>query len=188
MEFESLDALQEDWKPVSRPALLGWLAFYALFLVYAYLKHGDGLFIDLVFLPIHEGGHLLFGWLGQMMGVAGGTILQLGVPLAIAAYFLFQRHLLGTAFASFFFFENFLQIATYMADARKMELPLVTVGNADDVGHDWFILFDRMGVLTHDTQIAAVVRALGWLGMIGVVVWLYHRGKKHPSARGLPPA
>jgi hypothetical protein len=187
MRFEFMKALQEDWKPVSRPALFGWLAFYALFLVYALFRHGEGLFIDLVFLPIHEGGHLLFGWLGQMMGVAGGTLLQLGVPLAIAIYFFLQRQLLGTAFATFFLFENFLQISTYMADARKMELPLVTVGNADEVGHDWFILFDRMGVLRHDTQIAAVVRLLGWLGMIGVVVWLYFRGMKRPNSKDLPP-
>jgi hypothetical protein len=186
MDFKFMEVLQDDWEPVSRPALFGWLAFYAFFLVYAFTRHGEGLFIDLVFLPIHEGGHLLFGWFGKMIGVAGGTLLQLGVPLAIAIYFLFQRHLTGTAFASFFFFENFLQIATYMADARAMKLPLVTVGNADDVGHDWFILFSSLGVLKHDTQIAAVVRALGWLGMIGVVVWLYRRGKKNPPTRTLP--
>lgn len=188
MEFEFMKALQEDWKPVSRPALFGWLAFYVFFLMYAFSKHGDGLFIDLVFLPIHEGGHLLFSWLGQTMGVAGGTLLQLGVPLAIASYFLFERQLLGTAFAAFFFFENFLQISTYMADARKLELPLVTVGNADDVGHDWNILFSQIGILKYDTRIAALVYLLGWLGMIGVVVWLYYQGKKHHPARTLPSA
>ena len=185
MDLKFMGALQEDWKPVPRSALFGWLAFYILFLIYAFSKHGDGLFIDLVFLPIHEGGHLLFGWLGQLMGVAGGTLLQLGVPLAIAIYFLFHRQLPGTAFASFFFFENFLQIATYMADARRMELPLVTVGNADEAGHDWFILFSRMGVLNQDTRIAAAARLLGWLGMIGVVIWLYLQGKKHPPAKTL---
>jgi hypothetical protein len=156
--------------------------------VYAFSKRGDGLFIDLVFLPIHEGGHLLFGRLGQTMGVAGGTLLQLGVPLAIAIYFLFQRQLLGTAFAAFFFFENFLQISTYMADARKMELPLVTVGNADEVGHDWFILFSSMGILRHDTRIAAIVCLLGWTGMIGVMVWLFYRGNKCSPSKNLPPA
>jgi Trk-type K+ transport system membrane component len=34
-------------------------------------------------------------------------------------------------------------------------------------------MFGKLGLLDHDTSIAAVVRLLGWLGMIGVVVWLW---------------
>jgi hypothetical protein len=41
-----------------------------------------------------------------------------------------------------------------MADARAQELPLLTVGDSEDVVHDWFYLFSRAGVLEHDTQIA----------------------------------
>ena len=36
-------------------------------------------------------------------------------------------------------------------------------------------MFSQLGVVQYDTKIAAVVRALGWLGMIGVVVWLLWR-------------
>jgi len=50
--------------------------------------------------------------------IAGGTIPQLFVPLALAAYFFFQRQIAGTVFCVFCFFEQFLPIATYMADAR----------------------------------------------------------------------
>jgi hypothetical protein len=32
-------------------------------------------------LLIHEGGHLLFGWAGQFMAIAGGTITQLAAPI-----------------------------------------------------------------------------------------------------------
>jgi hypothetical protein len=31
-------------------------------------------------------------------------------------------------------------------------------------------------VLDYDIQIAAAVRAIGWLGMIGVIIWLIWRG------------
>ncbi len=62
-----------------------------------------------------------------------------------------------------------------MADARAQELPLLTVGDTDNVIHDWNYLFSAFGVLNHDTQIAAFVRVLGWLGMIGIAGWFAWR-------------
>jgi len=181
---EFLDRLEQDWEPISRPAVVAWTIFYLLFLIYAAVNSGKFLLPDYVFLPIHEGGHLLFGWFGHTLGVMGGTLFQLFVPFAIAIYFIFQRQIAGTAFAAFFFFENFLNVATYMADARRQELPLVTVGNPDYVEHDWTYMFGRLGLLNHDTSIAAVVRLLGWLGMIGAVVWLWWRARASlPGAR-----
>ena len=80
--------------------------------------------MDNVFVPIHEGGHLLFRFCGEFISVAGGTFLQLFVPFALAVYFLFRRQSQGVAFCLFFFFEQFLPIATYMADARAQDLPV----------------------------------------------------------------
>jgi len=177
MRFEFLEALQEDWHPVSKPALTAWLLFYAIFLLHALTDKDGFLIIDYVFLPIHEGGHLLFGWFGETLGVVGGTLLQLLVPLALAVYFAFQRHIAGTAFAAFFFFENFLNISVYMADARRHALEYVTIGDAEVAEHDWTYLFAKCGVIEYDTKIAALVRAVGWLGMLGVVGWLYWRSK-----------
>jgi hypothetical protein len=111
--------------------------------------------------------------------VAGGTFLQLFVPFALAANFAFRRQVLGTAFCAFFFFEQFLPIATYMADARAQELPLLTVGDSEDVIHDWFYLFSHAGLLQHDTQIASLFRFLGWIGMFATVGWfIYHSTRK----------
>lgn len=177
MEFEFLAALEEDWDPVSKAALRAWLIFYGLFLLYV-LTDNDGFIVtDYIFVPIHEGGHLLFGWFGRVIGAMGGTLLQLLVPFLLATYFCFQRHMTGTAFAAFFFFENFLNVAIYMADARKLELNYVTVGDTDLAEHDWTFLFSHFGVIEHDTAIAAVVRVLGWLGMLGTMGWLVRRAR-----------
>jgi len=62
-----------------------------------------------------------------------------------------------------------------MADARAMVLPLVTTGDPDYVEHDWNAIFTSLGVLQYDTAIAAVVRTLGWCGMLGSVGWLAAR-------------
>jgi hypothetical protein len=171
-----LEPLEDDWQPVGRPILIIASAFYLLFLFQAARGSGVLLMIDLVFVPIHEGGHFLFRFFGEFLAVAGGTILQLSVPLMLAAFFVLHRQILGTAFCVFFFFEQFLPVATYMADARAQELPLLTVGDGDVVIHDWAYLFGRFGVLDHDTQIAHTVRVLGWLGMIGTVAWMIWRG------------
>jgi len=167
--------LDEPWKPVSRPALLAWLAFYAGFLAYAFSAHGDGLFIDNANLIVHEGGHNLFGWFGHTLMLWGGTLLQWLVPFLLATYFFTQRQTTAFVFCLFFFFENWLYTATYMADARAQALPLVTTGDPDFVEHDWYAIFSSLGVLNYDTKIAAAIRILGWCGMIAVVGWLAMR-------------
>jgi hypothetical protein len=166
------ESIDDPWQPIPQKVLIVACAFYGLFLLQAALGSGPLLMIDLVFVPVHEGGHLFFGYFGEFIGIAGGTIMQLGVPLALAAYFFVQRQIQGTAFCVFFFFEQFLPISVYMADARAEELPLISVGHSDDVIHDWNYLFGKLGWLAHDKQIAHVVHFLGWMGMLAIVGWM----------------
>ena len=173
--FPFLEPLEEGWQRVPIAALIVACVFYGLFLLQALQGSGPLLMIDLVFIPIHEGGHLLFRFFGEFLAVAGGTLLQLSVPVMLATFFFFQRQVMGTAFCMFFFFEQFLPISIYMADARAQELPLLTVGDSDNVIHDWNYLFGKFGVLEHDTQIAHAVRVIGWLGMIATVAWMVWR-------------
>ena len=188
--FEWLQSIVEDrifpgtkpgkpWEAVSRPALVAWILFYLGFLIYGFQAHGRMLFIDLANLVVHEGGHNLFRWFGPTLALWGGTLLQWLVPFLLAAYFFVEGQTSGFVFSLFFFFENWLYTATYMADARAQILPLVTTGNAEFAEHDFFRIFTDLGVLQYDTTIAAVVRLLGWCGMIAVVLWfaLKRRGE-----------
>ncbi len=167
-----LEFMEEEWHPTSRIGIACWLVFYLLFIIYAALNKDGFLFIDTANLVVHEGGHLLFAWFGETISLWGGTVLQWTVPALLAAYFFSQRQVYGFVFCAFIFFENFLYTATYMADARAQVLPLVTVGDPDASGHDWFNIFSSLGLLQYDTKIAAVVRLAGWAGMMGTVTWL----------------
>jgi hypothetical protein len=172
------------WKPVSRPMLGAWVVFYVAFLAYAFSAHGGFLFVDMANLVVHEGGHNLFRWFGPTLCLWGGTLLQWLVPLLLAVYFFTQRETPGFVFCLFFFFENWLYTATYMADARAMVLPLVTTGDPEFAEHDFHAIFSSLGVLNYDTTIAAVVRLLGWCGMIAVVIWF---ARQKTAAKGLSP-
>ncbi len=126
--------------------------------------------IDDANLVFHEAGHPIFSLLGSTLGLYGGTLGQLAIPAGIAAAFWARREAVGCAVTGFWFFENYLNISRYMADARAQVLPLLGGGE-----HDWTAIFMRWGVLSSDTAIAGVVAGVGWLGMIGVWGWLVWR-------------
>jgi hypothetical protein len=160
----------DEWRKISRVGAAAWLLFYLLFLLYALRNTSGFLFLDFVNLMIHEAGHLFFSWGGNTLMLLGGTLGELLVPLLCAIYFFFQRQTYGFAFSVFWFFENFLYIGTYMADARMGALPLV---NSDE--SDWALLFGQWNLLLYDQKIGHSFRFIGWLGMLAVCAWIGYR-------------
>ncbi len=168
------EALDEPWRPVGTAGLVAIsLGFGGLFLVALTVDEGWIPLLDGVNLLFHEAGHPLFGTLGwEALTVLGGTLMQLLVPLMVAGAFWMRRDTLGTAAGGVWGFENLLNIARYVADARAQVLPLVGGGE-----HDWADLLGRWGCLAQDTAIAQGIRAMGWLGMLacwGWVAWRWH--------------
>jgi hypothetical protein len=179
----------DHWKFVSRPVAVIALVFYALFLFYAAADRSGFLFLDFANLVIHEAGHPLFGvfagpdevGFGYTLMILGGTLLELIVPFACAVAFFFRREVPGVACCLFWFFENFLYIGHYMATARTMDIQLVGSGD-----HDWEILFTRWNILVHDQQIGQAVRTVGWLGMLGAVLWFAWRSLRARDTQEAP--
>ncbi len=123
--------------------------------------------VNLVF---HEFGHPAFSYFGRTMNILGGTLAQLLIPLIVTVAFWRQRDALGYAVGGFWFFENFLDVAVYMADAQVLILPLI--GGLGSEAHDWRNLFMMWGVLGHTESIAGTTKALGWIGLFSVWAWL----------------
>jgi hypothetical protein len=130
----------------------------------------QGCFLDLVNLPFHEAGHLFFAPLGQTMHFLGGTLGQLLVPAGLAVYFLlWRREPFAAAACAWWFGENLVNIAVYMADARDLALPLVGGGD-----HDWNNLFYTFGLLGQESvaAVSAWTHRIGTIVMVASLGWL----------------
>ena len=176
------ETFSEPWQTASRPTLLAWTACYTLLLIYAWQAHGAFLLVDNANLIVHEGGHALFGWFGPTLGLWGGTILELLVPLLLALSFAYKRQTTATAFCMFVFFENFLYVATYMSDARSQALPLVSLGGDEPI-NDWFLMLGQVGLLQYDQVLSRAIRLAGWIGMLATVGWMWLRANQAEKAR-----
>lgn len=170
------------WHPISTVGFFVLLAGCGwLFMLLATDEDGFLQIVDSFNLVIHEFGHPFFGIIGEWPMWWGGTLMQLIVPAVIAFAFWWQRSALSLAFAGVWFFENFLNISRYIADARAQELPLVGGGE-----HDWTTILSYHGMLLQDTAIAATVSKIGWIGMSASVVfaayaWLSQRNAVAPA-------
>jgi hypothetical protein len=165
------DAPALEWAPLKQAEV--WSSVAAVSVLFAIILLDDDGFVfvlDHANLAFHEAGHPFFGLLGETLGLYGGTLGQLVFPIAAAVSFRLRRQAIGVALGGVWLFENFLNIARYMADARAQILPLVGGGE-----HDWYHIFSRWGLLEHDTDIAGITRTLGWLGMIGCMLWLWRQ-------------
>ncbi|MFQ5504708.1 MAG: hypothetical protein ACE5F1_07935 [Planctomycetota bacterium] len=116
-------------------------------------------------LGVHELGHFVFAPLGQFLAAAGGSILQCLVPLIGMGMFFKQQDYFAIAVALLWLSTNLFYVAWYMADARQMAIPLVTVGGGDAT-HDWNYLLSGLGLLRWDGVLSGIVSLLGTASML----------------------
>jgi hypothetical protein len=157
-----------EWEPVTKGRLVGFAAGLGIFLlVLSRSEPGFFFLVDHANLLFHEAGHPIVGLFSARLEPYGGTLAQLVFPVALAISFWRRREAIGVAAASIWFFENWLNIARYLADARRMELPLVGGGD-----HDWNTILSAWGLLNWDMRIAAMLRTGAWLGIAASCAWI----------------
>lgn len=162
------------WPPVGAAAAAACIAFIFWMLLRASTGDHWVPILDSANLAFHEAGHPLVGLFSSRLTVYGGTIFQLAVPAAAACSFWSRRHTLGFALCLAWTCQSLLNVATYMADARAMQLPLV--GGADPAtAHDWREIFTRWGMLDLDTAWAGLSRVVAWTVGLGTCAWLVRR-------------
>lgn len=131
-----------------------------------------GSFLDLVDLPIHEFGHLLFRLFGEFMMVAGGSLFQVILPLVFVGYFVWQRSYYSAAMVLFWVGQSILNVWVYAADAVVMQLVL-TSGFTGSEGsfHDWNYLLTTTGLISSTKMVAGIIRLAGTFVIIAAGVF-----------------
>lgn len=156
-----------------RAVLLAVLAWWTI--GFARAPMGTAAMESVLHLPnlvFHEAGHIILGIFGRFMGVLGGSLLQLAVPLVLAGAFVRQREWFGTAVCIWWAGQNLVDLAPYIADARALRLVLLGGKTGAEVeGHDWEYLLTQFGWLHLDRTLGMGAHRLGLAVMLGALVW-----------------
>jgi hypothetical protein len=149
-----------------------WRVLILLVFVQQWWKHlSDPLYAGYfsgISLGLHEAGHVLFGFFGEWLMVAGGTITQVAAPIIAAVLFFRQPDFFAIAVCGGWLSDVLFDVATYMGDATKLELDVVTIGGGEPITpNDWRYLLDSVGLLLWDERLASALRLVASLVMIG---------------------
>lgn len=160
------------------PKLAAAIAVAIYFFTIAYDPAMDGIwnFLNLVDLPIHETGHLIFRLFGEFMMVAGGSLFQVLVPAAFVGYFLKRREFYSASMVLFWVGQSILNVWVYADDAVRMQLVL-TSGMTGSEGsfHDWNYILSSLGLLDQHSIVSGLLRFAGTLTILaaaGAAVYL----------------
>lgn len=156
------------WNLLTKRDLRCFMAGLAVFIaLLATSEPGFIRILDSANLLFHEAGHPFYGLFSERLTVYGGTMGQLTFPVVLAVIFWRRREPVSVAASVIWFFENGLNIARYLADARSQVLPLVGGGE-----HDWTEILGRWHLRRYDTRIAFWMDVVCFTAMALTVIWI----------------
>lgn len=150
---------------------------YVVWLIFSYQYH----IIDGANLLFHEAGHLFFGFFGETIQFMGGTIGQLIFPIACTIGFINQEKGFEAGVTSIWIGENLMNIAAYVNDAEKQELPLVGGGI-----HDWNWLLSNANMIEKCESIASIIHVIASIIVVlslAYIVYVTFIRKQYPISK-----
>jgi hypothetical protein len=155
---------------------IGLAIWGALFIFHSpFSNYAGESFLHNANLIFHEAGHIIFRLLGDFMGVLGGSLCQILIPLIAAATLLLKtRDTFGAAVGLWWVGENFIDLAPYINDARDMNLLLLggITGQDSPDYHDWQNLLYRLNLLQYDHALANFAQFFGSFLIVLALAWM----------------
>jgi hypothetical protein len=128
--------------------------------------------MSMVDFVIHEAGHLIFNFAGVFIGILGGTIAQLFMPIFCIFLSFRKKRLISLSFFLFWLGQSLIQISKYVGDAHTQDLKLFSPGSVfggPKPIHDWNYLLSTAGLLWMDQILSGFVFLLGLCALIGSI-------------------
>lgn len=157
------------WIP--RALLLAYLVYAEIRLLRDPLR---GTIFSAITLVFHEMGHIVFGFAGHFVMMLMGSGMQVLIPIVVTILFLRQPDYFGAAVGGFWLSFSLFDVAVYVADARMMDLPLVSAF-AGTPEHDWNYLLGAMHMLPADHFLSFLIRVAATviaLVSLSIALWL----------------
>ncbi|NBC18510.1 MAG: hypothetical protein GVY18_14480 [Bacteroidetes bacterium] len=123
--------------------------------------------LDSLTLVVHEAGHFVFRFFGRFLMFAGGTILQLLLPLVLVWHFYVHDYRFGVQCGLLWFGQSCVDVSIYAGDAQQRILPLLG-DNLD--GHDWHNMLGMLGLLDAAPVISGVFYGVGLLAFGALLI------------------
>lgn len=151
------------WAGEQHRATLLWRGALWLYLLFAgarlVLNPATGDIFGFFTLVVHEAGHALFSYLGEFLGIAGGSLAQILAPLYVLSTFWRQRDYFALCIGGYWLASSLFNLSIYIGDARARQLELVSPFSfGEEPIHDWNWLLTHMHLLPFDTVLSWTVR------------------------------
>jgi hypothetical protein len=160
------------------PFKAGFIAIVAIYGVVCAASPGTYRFLDRVDLVFHEAGHVFFGFLGEFIGILGGSIMQVLIPAIVVVYFFVHRQNYSAAVTLFWVGQSLFNVSIYAKDARARALPLL----GDDISaHDWHNILARLHLLNWDQVIGNLIYTLGLVALAASVLGGFYFSREEPA-------
>jgi hypothetical protein len=153
-----------------RLAALALMSLWGLAVLFSPMTEPPRL-LHLTVILFHEAGHVVFMPFGEALGVAGGTLGQLLIPLACAVALHRRGDNFGAAICLAWMALSLMDASVYAYDAADPMLPLIGGGTGNDSFHDFVFLFDRYGQLGRAHGWAKAMKALAAIALFASVAW-----------------
>jgi len=142
-----------------------------------------GSFLHNINLAFHEFGHVLFGPFGRFMGILGGSLFQVMMPLIVMVAFIRQGDSFEAAIMLWWAGQNFIDISPYISDGEYRGLPLI-MGMGEEA-HDWGNLLTMMNAVESAYAFGRFSFLLGSVIILVSLVWagyVLYRQKQNTTA------
>lgn len=123
--------------------------------------------LDFVNLVFHEAGHVVFGFFGEIVGVLGGSLMQVLIPAIVTGYFLLHGQRWSGMVTLFWVGQSLFNVSVYVRDARAQALPLL---GGEGTIHDWNWLLGRLHALHWDQALGGGIYVLGLVALAASIV------------------
>lgn len=160
------------------PFKAGFIVIVGIYGIVCAASPGTYRFLDRVDLVFHEAGHVFFGFLGEFIGILGGSLMQVLIPAIVVGYFFFHRQPYSAAVTLFWVGQSLFNVSVYARDARARALPLL---GGEETIHDWNYILAKVGLIRWDQAVGNVIYALGLLALAVSILGGFYFSREEAS-------